>query len=56
MINKQIKLWTHLNLLQKYGLTENAITAAGKIKFKLAIKNGNPVTGIAIVEYNFTIF
>lgn len=36
-----------------YGLTENAILAAGKIKFEPEIKNGNPVNSIAIIEYSF---
>lgn len=40
----------------EYGLTENAIIAAGKIRFEPATKNGNSTTGIAIVEYNFTTF
>lgn len=35
------------------GLTENAIFAASRIKLKPAIKNGNPVNSIAIVEYSF---
>ncbi len=38
------------------GLTEKAVEAAHKIKFKPAIINGKPVTVIKFVEYSFTIF
>lgn len=36
-----------------FGLTENAVEAAKKIKFRPAVKDGNPVTVNKIVEYEF---
>jgi periplasmic protein TonB len=38
-----------------YGLTENAITAACRIKFKPAQKGGGPVPFWATVEYAFSL-
>ena len=38
-----------------YGLTENAIFAACKIKFKPAMKGGQPVSQWATVEYAFRL-
>ncbi len=40
----------------KYGLTEQAIEAAKKIKFTPAIKYGQPVTVAKIVKYAFTLY
>ena len=37
------------------GLTENAIKAASKIRFKPAVRNGKTVTVIAFLEYSFAI-
>lgn len=37
------------------GLTENAIRAACKIKFKPAMKNGQPVAQLVTVEYVFRL-
>lgn len=37
------------------GLTENAMRAACKIKFKPAIKNGNAVSSRVLVEYAFRV-
>ena len=38
------------------GLTEQAIEAAQKIKFKPATRNGIPILVTKIVEYNFTLY
>ena len=38
------------------GLTEQAIVAARKIKFKPATKNGKPVSVIKVVEFNFNMY
>jgi len=38
------------------GLTEKAIEAAEKIKFKPAIRDGKPVSTIKIVKYSFAIY
>ena len=38
-----------------YGLTENAIHAACEIKFKPAIKNGEPVAQWVALEYGFRL-
>ena len=38
-----------------YGLTENAIRAACEIKFKPAIKGGQPVSQWATLEYGFRL-
>jgi tetratricopeptide (TPR) repeat protein len=40
----------------RYGLTEEAMAAAEKIKFEPAVKNGKNVSTIAIVEYQFTLY
>lgn len=40
----------------RYGLTEEAVTAAEKIKFEPAVKNGKNVPTIIIVEYQFAIY
>jgi hypothetical protein len=37
------------------GLTETAINAARKIKFRPATKDGRPVSQFIIIEYNFNI-
>lgn len=37
------------------GLTENAVKAAGNLKFEPPIRNGSPVTVIKFVEYSFMI-
>ncbi|HKO98974.1 MAG TPA: energy transducer TonB [Pyrinomonadaceae bacterium] len=37
------------------GLTENALRAACKLRFKPAIKNGKPVAQLVIVEYVFRL-
>ncbi len=39
-----------------YGLTEQAIEAARKIKFKPATRNGIPISVVKRVEYNFTLY
>lgn len=39
-----------------YGLTENAIVAARKIKFHPGIKNGKPVATRMQLEYNFNLY
>lgn len=39
-----------------YGLTENTIKAASKIKFEPATEDGKPVTRIQILRYSFTIY
>lgn len=48
----------HLLVLRSlpYGLTQEAIKAARRIKFIPAMKNGIPVSQFATVEYNFNIF
>lgn len=38
-----------------YGLTENAIRAACEIKFKPALKGGQPVSQWVMVEYGFRL-
>lgn len=38
------------------GLVEQTISAARKIKFEPAIKNGKPVAAIGIVKYSFVIY
>jgi protein TonB len=38
-----------------YGLTENAILAACEIKFKPAMKGGQPVAQWATLEYGFRL-
>ena len=38
-----------------YGLTEKAIQAARKIRFKPAMRNGKPYTVVKRVQYTFTI-
>ena len=42
--------------LIKYGLLEQAIEAAKQIKFEPARKNGQPITVVKLVEYQFTIY
>ncbi len=39
-----------------YGLTENAIEAASKIKFEPEIKNGKLISKFMVVEYAFVIY
>lgn len=39
-----------------YGLTENAIEAARRIKFEPAKKNGVPVSVVKSLKYTFTIY
>ena len=41
---------------QPYGLTEEAILAAKRIRFQPAIENGVPVTVRAQLEYNFALY
>jgi TonB family protein len=45
----------HILLLQSlsYGLTQEAIIAARKIKFEPSMKDGRPVSQVALLEYNF---
>jgi Flp pilus assembly protein TadD len=45
----------HILLLQSlsYGLTREAIIAARKIKFEPSMKDGRPVSQVALLEYNF---
>lgn len=38
-----------------YGLTENAIRAACKVKFKPAVKAGNPVAQWVTIQYGFQL-
>ena len=38
------------------GLTESAVSAAGKMKFEPALRNGKSVTVIKFVEYDFMTF
>lgn len=38
-----------------YGLTDNAVNSAKRIKFEPAVKDGKPVLTIAVVEYTFSI-
>lgn len=42
--------------LTKYGLVNQAIEAAKKIKFEPAKKNGQPLTSIAAIEYSFMLY
>lgn len=39
-----------------YGITENAIEAAKKIKFEAAVKGGKKITSVKTVIYNFTLY
>ncbi|MGI8638918.1 MAG: energy transducer TonB [Pyrinomonadaceae bacterium] len=39
-----------------YGLTENAIEAAKRIRFEPEIKNGKPITKFKVIEYSFNIY
>lgn len=39
-----------------YGATENAIEAAKKMKFKPAMKAGNPITVVRLVQFGFGIY
>ncbi len=39
-----------------YGLTDNALKAVRRIKFKPAIKDGHPVSQRTKVEYNFNLY
>ena len=39
-----------------YGLTENALEAAWRIKFVPAVKDGRNVSQQALIEYNFNLF
>jgi TonB family protein len=39
-----------------YGLTESAVEAARKMRFKPAMKNGKPVTVARVLEYPFTLY
>lgn len=39
-----------------HGLSENCLEAVKKIKFDPAQKDGKPVSVIAIIEYNFTVY
>ncbi len=39
-----------------YGLTENAMEAAKKIKFEPAVKNGKPITVTKPIQFSFTIY
>lgn len=39
-----------------HGLTEAAITAARKIKFRPAMTDGQPVTSVKTIEYSFSIY
>ena len=39
-----------------YGLTERAIDAARRIKFKPAVKDGRPVSQWVMMEYNFNVY
>lgn len=39
-----------------YGLTENAVKAAGTIKFEPAEKDGKPLTVVHVIEYSFTTY
>lgn len=41
---------------EKYGLTEQDVIAAKKIKFKPATRDGAPITVTKIVEYLFTLY
>jgi TonB family protein len=40
----------------KEGLTERAVYAARKIRFKPALKDGRPVSQFVTIEYNFNIY
>jgi TonB family protein len=39
-----------------YGLTERALNAARRLKFKPAARDGRPVAQWVTVEYNFNVF
>jgi TonB family protein len=39
-----------------HGLTENAITAAKKIRFEPAVKDGQPVSVRGMLEFNFNLY
>jgi periplasmic protein TonB len=39
-----------------YGLTENAIEAAKKIRFQPAIRDGKPVSVRTVLEFNFALY
>jgi TonB family protein len=39
-----------------FGLTQQAIDAAKKIRFEPAMKNGKPYSKVATVSYTFTIY
>lgn len=39
-----------------FGLTEQSIEAARNLRFTPAVVNGQPVTVVKLVEYNFTIY
>jgi TonB family protein len=41
---------------QPYGLTEEAISAAQKIRFNPAVREGKPVSVRSRLEYNFTLY
>ena len=41
---------------QPYGLTENAIQAARRIRFEPAMQNGRPVSVRVLVEFNFALY
>lgn len=38
------------------GLTRSAVTAARQIRFKPAIRNGQPYTVTKTIQYSFTIY
>jgi len=38
------------------GLSQQAIAAARKIKFKPAMENGVPVPSLRVIEYTFSIY
>jgi outer membrane biosynthesis protein TonB len=39
-----------------HGLTQNALQSARQIRFQPAVRNGNAVTVVGIVEYTFSIY
>lgn len=39
-----------------FGLTETAVTAAKKISFKPASKNGQPISQVKLIEYRFSMY
>jgi protein TonB len=49
---------THLKVIKElpHGLTEKAIEAANKIKFKPAEKDGKPVSANAQLEFTFNLY